>query len=61
MEKLGQTRLTEALPRRIEEASNIRSLALRSGGGGGGGGGGAWREVEIRINQEERACQQKKW
>lgn len=47
MEKLGQTRLTEALPRRIEEASNIRSLALRSGGGGGGGGGGAWREVEI--------------
>jgi len=56
MEKLGQTRLTEALPRRIEEASNIRSLALRSGGGGGGG---AWREVEIRINQEERACKQK--
>ena len=32
MEKLGQTRLTEALTRRIEEASNIRSLALRSGG-----------------------------
>ena len=58
MEKLGQTRLTEALPRRLEEASHIRPLAVRSGGGGGGGGGGAWREVEI-INQEERACKQK--
>ena len=44
MEKLGQTRLTEALPRRTERASNIRSLALRNGGVGGGRGvGGRWR------------------
>lgn len=44
MEKLGKTRLTEALPRRIEKASNIRSLALRNGAVGGGGGvGGRWR------------------